>query len=1588
MTFQEFIAILKARAKNTSEQGRLFEKFVKDYLTKSKIYGSAFETIWLWNEFPYNNNKHDTGIDLVAKKQNSDEFVAIQCKCFDESSTIYKTHIDSFISDSGKSFNAGEENIFYSQRLIVTTSAHWGKNAEAAIENQQIPVSLFDFNDFLKDEDIDWTEFSKNNGSLYLHHEPKRLRPHQEEAISAVIKGFETADRGKLIMACGTGKTFTSLKLAEKYAGAGKSVLFLAPSISLISQTIKEWLKETNLKIGCIPVCSDSNVGRKELEDDVSDAIAELIFPASTDADKFSERYNNLCGDVMKVVFSTYQSIEVVKEGQDRCGFEFDLIICDEAHRTTGVTLSDDDKSSFVKIHDADYIKGRKRLYMTATPRVYGEALKTKAKDNDAILCSMDDETIFGPDLYRLGFGKAVEKDLLSDYKVMILTVGKGYVRRNFQSQITNIDELDNYGKIIGVWTALSKRNIIDTSDYIDTFDPEPMKKAVAFAGTIKASKYFKENVTSLQNDFDYKNENLIPLTVDHVDGGMNSLIRNKKLAGLKEDNDENVCKILSNARCLSEGVDVPSLDAVIFLSPRNSMVDIVQSVGRVMRKSDGKKYGYIILPVVVPDDIAPEEALADNTKYKIIWDVLQALRSHDERFNHTINTLEFNKTATAISGTIGNKINVIQIGDDGYGGVQFTQGKLDLDIGCHNWADVLYSKIVEKCGDKYYWENWAKDVADIAKFNTEIINRILSEDKNAQIAFASFVKNLRNNLNEDITENDSVEMLSQHLITKPVFEALFSDYSFVKNNPVSLAMQEMLNALDEEKLGKGLEKLTKFYESVKKRTDGVNSAEGKQKIIIELYDKFFRLAFKDVTEKLGIVYTPVEPVDFIIRSVGYVLKEKFGKTLSDKGVHIIDPFTGTGTFIVRLLQSGLIKKEDLEYKYKNEIHANEIILLAYYIAAINIEETYHSLMGNSEYESFEGIVLTDTFNLAETHKTLADIADKAFLEENSSRLAKQKNCPIKVIIGNPPYSVGQKNQNDNNANTKYPKLEKSIADTYAKYSTATLKNSLYDSYIKAFRWASNRIENEGIICFITNGGFIDNQAMSGFRKCLSEEFSDIYCFNLRGDQRTQGEQSRKEGGKIFGSGSRASIAITLLVKEQSHKGLADIHYHDIGDYLKREEKLRIIADSCIEEIEWKKIIPDKNNDWINYRDAGFENFLPIGDKKDKNTKSIFNLYSSGIATSRDAWSYNFSQTNLQNNIINMINNYNHELSLYESSAITENQITNDKRKIKWTDTLIEILFLKQRQRLTYKANNTVISSYRPFCKEHLYYSKKLIHRTYKMLNIFPTPKHSNLLICVNGVGSNKDFMPLITDTPPCLDFCEKTQAFPLYRYIKYETENPIEAMSEDIDEYGYKKEYAISDYALGEFCRRYVGGGRRPTHNDIFYYIYGILHNKEYQTRYANDLKKSLPRIPFVKSIDDFYSYVQAGIALADLHLNYETLEPYKITETLSSNPNYKVLKMKLDKKDKSRIIFNSSISFSDIPLKAYDYIVNGRSPVEWVIERYQVSTDKESGIINDPNGYSTDEKYIYNLVKRLITLSLETLKIIENLPKFDVEM
>jgi predicted helicase len=1032
-----------------------------------------------------------------------------------------------------------------------------------------------------------------------------------------------------------------------------------------------------------------------------------------------------------------------------------------------------------------------------------------------------------------------------------------------------------------------------------------------------------------------------------------------------------------------------------MFLQPRKSQVDIIQAVGRVMRKAPNKELGYVILPIAVASGVSPEEALNNNQAYEVIWQVLQALRSHDERLDSIINSMVLNKNKA------NEKVNIIGVGfgsksqdeENSQTNNQATQINLDLSFDLvSQYKEAIYAKIVEKCGNKIYWEKWAKDVADIAQRNITRIKDIIKQNSNAQEAFNGFLNGLQENINKSIGQEEAIEMLGQHIITKPIFNALFTDYDFASHNIISKEMQAIVDILEKSNIGNETQDLEKFYESIKIRVSNIDNAEGKQKIIVELYDKFFKTAFPKMAERLGIVYTPIEVVDFIINSVEHALKTEFNTSLSEKNVNIIDPFTGTGTFITRLLQSGLIKPQDLEYKYKNEIHANEIVLLAYYIASINIETVYHYIAKQQSYTPFEGIVLTDTFNIFENTELL-----KNALPENSQRITKQKNTPVKVIIGNPPYSAGQKSENDNNKNIKYPKLDANIANTYIANSSTTNKNSIYDSYIRALRWATDRLQNQnGIIAFVTNGSFIEGNAMDGLRKTFMKDFSKIYCFNLRGNQRTSGEISRKEGGKIFDAGSRATIAITVFIKN-NYQQPCQLLYYDIGDYLKREEKLEIIKNfNSIANIPWVAITPNNKGDWLNQRDnQEYERFISLGDKKDKQSACVFYNYSLGVQTKRDAWVYNFSQPQLTSNMENTISFYNAEVARLKSFKEVEKKVVNidsfvnnDPTKISWSRGLKRNL--KKEIYLNFKTENIVTSMYRPFCKQYLYYGKDFNEEIHQLPKIFPTPKHSNIAIGVTGKGANRAFSAFIVNgMPECLNLMNG-QWFPLYTYAKKE-EN-LGFLEEENNACDYVKEENISNEVLLSFQKTY--NNQNISKEDIFYYIYGLLNSKEYIAEYYEYITKEIPKIPFV---ENFLEFSKAGRELANLHLNYEDVEEYNeviIEKTFTEedgakNPQvYYVQEMKFpSKEDKSTIIYNNFIKVKNIPQSAYRYVVNGKPAIEWIIDRYKIGTHKESGIQNNPNLYSENPKYILSLLLKIINVSVKSTEIINNLPPLVVK-
>lgn len=1579
------------------DKGDKFERLMRSYLMTDPTWTSQFSHVWLWADYPDRDGRPDTGIDLVAEEVTGAR-VAVQCKFYDPEHVVGKKDIDSFIAASST-----QE---FSRRLLVSTSLReWGVNAEAQIQSLNPPLTRIGLAD-LADAPIDWSQFSLETPDHMVRTDAKKSpRPHQREALAAVGEGFASSDRGKLIMACGTGKTYTALQVVENQTPSDATVLFLVPSISLLSQTLTEWKRDATDDFQAFAVCSDVKVGKNT---DADMSTTDLLIPATTNPDKLITQTHQSSGfSGRTIVFSTYQSIDVLHNAQEMGFADFDLIICDEAHRTTGATLAGSEESAFVKVHDNAFLAATKRLYMTATPRVFDEATRQKADENSVVVASMDDEALYGDVFYRLGFGEAVQRGLLTDYKVLVLAVDEAAINKQFQSLLVDEDgelSIDEVARIVGCWKGLSSRGA--TPEDGGDVRVAPMQRAVAFAANIKESKKTADMFDRVSRTLAQTNPASLTCQAEHVDGGMNVAIRNSKLRWLETDPGVDQCRILTNARCLSEGVDVPDLDAVMFLNPRNSQVDVVQSVGRVMRRAEGKDYGYIILPVGIPAGQEPEQALKDNKKYKVIWSVLNALRSHDDRFEAMVNKIDLNEDRDTrlevLPTTVDDDGTVITPVGDG-------QGVLDLEFpGLEQWREAIYARIVKKVGDREYWENWSTTIADIATRHTERITSLITDTTDPVVAeaFENFVTALRANLNDGITKSDAISMLSQHVITKPVFDALFAGYDFATHNPVSRVMETMLTTLEGNNLTAETTALDGFYASVARRAAGIDNPEGKQRVITELYEHFFKKAFPKQADALGVVYTPVEIVDFILRSVNDLSIEHFGAGISDEGVHVLDPFTGTGTFIVRLLESGIINSHDVARKYAGELHANEIMLLAYYIAAINIEATYHGLAGG-EYVPFEGMVLTDTFQMSED----ADTLDTTMFTSNNARATRQLDTDITVIVGNPPYSSGQTSANDNNANQTYPTLDSHIRDTYAARTDSQLKNSLYDSYIRALRWGTDRIGDKGILAYVTNGGYIDSNSADGIRKTLTQDYDHLYVYNLRGNQRTAGELSRREGGKVFGGGSRATVAIMLGVKDPAHTGECVLHYRDIGDYLSREEKLSIVEGSELVTMDWETITPNSKGEWINQSSDTFDTYPPLADKgKNPTSAPIFKTHSGGLGTSRDAWVYNYSQNSLQDNVRAMSDTYEQIRDTYAAAARdkrteadTSEWIKNysefsDPTKISWSSTLRQSLARNTRLDLS---NGSVRSSmYRPFSKQHVFFDKYLNERRGQLPSMFPTPNHPNHGIYIVGMGSAVPFSALALNQIPNLHVTgagSGGQFFSRYTYEPVQSDGQFEFRSaEDVIIDGYRRIDNISDEAF----RRYQAAfGAGVSKDDIFASIYALLHSPQYRGAFAADLKRQLPRIPLPPNAEAFNAFVRAGEELFDLHINYETIDPYPLHEQHStadpaSDDFYRVQKLKYAgnarNKDLSTIVYGRNITLSGIPDEAHEYMLGSRSALDWIIDRYQIKTEKDSGIVNDPNDWGLehdDPRYIVDLLKRITTVSVETMRIVKNLPALELE-
>lgn len=1581
--FQSVLNHIREHARSERQKGDEFERLMQEYFTEDPDYKDQFSKVYLWKEWAQLRAEFDgtdIGVDLVAKKHDG-TYCAIQCKCYAEDTRVSKPHIDSFISASASEI--------FTSRILVNTGGELGENALRTIEPLGDKFRIIRFRD-LENSPFEWPDLSIQQPEQLTYKQRKfHLKDHQQEAFDDVINGFKKHDRGKLIMACGTGKTFTALKIAEKIAGTEGRVLYLVPSISLLSQAMREWSEQRGVPHSYVGICSDTRAG--DTTEDSS--IQELKIPVTTDPSEISRALHKQDTGKMTVVFCTYQSLPLIEEVQDSGAPPFDIIFCDEAHRTTGVDKPGDKTSHFVLVHDADRIHANKRLYMTATPRLYTENARKKAADYNVEVFSMDDEEKYGPQFHRLPFSKAVELGELSDYKVAIFGISEHEVNAKLAGNTGKYGSeinINDATRIIGCWRALQNPENKEKDD--ETL--RPLKRVIAFTNRIDESKALAHYWNDIIDDAiqklpeDEQPTNFLCET-EHVDGTVHALNRKVRLDWLKNEyrNDSNddsdsetVCRILSNARCLSEGIDVPALDAVIFYKPRKSHIDVVQAVGRVMRKAPGKQFGYVILPVAIPDDKDPAAALNDNERFSNVWSVLNALRSHDDRFDGQINSIDLNKKLP----------DSIVIGGGG-GDADWDPEQLSL-LPIEIPVEVILSKIVEKCGDKRYWENWAKDVAEIFDRLVDRIQNLLDNPDNDALSewFGSFHDELKKTINTSITRDNAIDMMAQHILTSPVFDALFEDYNFSSGNPIAIALDSLQKDFAEFGLENETRDLQGFYDSVRSRVSGVKSSHGRQEVLSDLYEQFFKKALKKEAERLGIAYTPIPLVDFVLHSVNDVLQEEFGKTISDENVHVLDPFTGTGTFIVQLLQSGLIQSEDLERKYRKELHANEILLLAYYIASVNIEEAFRGQRGgDSDYEPFNGIILTDTFNLNNKEETQQELDLQEWLPDNNERAEHQQKLQIEVIIGNPPWSAWQKSATDDNPNVEYPELEERIKDTYASRVKTTLKNSLYDTYKRAIRWASDRIQKQGVIAFVTNGSWIDGNVDSGVRACLAEEFSSIHVLHLRGNARTSGERRRAEGGNVFGGGSRAPVAIAIFVKNPNatHDG-CKIHYRDIGDYLTRDQKLEALREAVsVNGIsDWQVITPNKHYDWIDQRSEAFAEFYPIGSQDARAGRTdnvIFKLFSTGYLTGRDAYIYNFSNSACAENAEKMVQNYLAALSEFEENPeLTLDEVVSQYNShIKWDRELRNNL--KQGKKTEFDCDYIRKVVYRPFIATNCYADYTFAQVKAQQDRIFPASSSENRVICVPNKGSRNPFSVLMTNTMPDRHFIEAAQCFPRYSYPQPANVDQITSIDapERIDN--------ISDTVLHAFREHYRDDA--ITKDDIFDYIYGILHAPSYRKQFANDLSKMIPRIPYAP---DFLRFSSAGTALTYLHLCYETckrypdlkVEPVKPSLLWEEKPEHFLLGTRAmrfaNKETKDTLIINEHIQLTGIPEEAHRYVVNGRTPLEWFIDRYKIKKDTASGIINDPNCWFENPRDLITAIERIIHVSVQSTKIIEALP------
>ncbi len=1554
-TFDDVLEEIRKEAKNKKELGMKFESLIVNFFKKDKTYQNRFSKVWWFADWP-GKNRRDTGIDIVAQERDGGEYVGIQCKCYDNDNPVDYEGVSKLLT-ACKSYKITRYILAYTSDKLTPESRRMCK------ENN---ILLLNKSDLRSSSINNW---SKHFDKISVN-EPKILRPDQDKVCKDVVDGFKLHKRGKMLMACGTGKTLTALRIAENLKC--KTVLYLVPSISLIQQSMREWSDNAQEKYQYIAVCSDKSAGRDE-----SGQIYELERLPSTDSNSFIAQFENRKNYTMTVIFSTYQSIDIIAKGLKISEkHTIDLILCDEAHRTATKPnkakkkeRDNDDAQQFTKVHDDNIICGKRRLYMTATPRIY---------DGDSVtgIYSMDNEDVFGPTFSTISFYEAVHGDMpvLSDFKVKIAILPQDRlpeylgIMDHLVDPSTDKDKkreaklLEHKAKYAAAWHGILKPDD-------EPLRNKPLQKLIVFTNTIEKSEVFaginkkKEHGSFAAIAREYNDYYNIKHRIDvrHIDGKMHSDQRRMGLDWLDDSgNDIMETRVISNAKCLSEGVDVPTLDGVIFMEPKKSTVDVVQSVGRVMRMAVNKDYGYVILPVVVPGGETAKDIL-DNSKFRHVWQVINALRSHDPRLIAELSSAGLVPEPSPEEGTGTARITVDFLGVD-----PEKEKSLYSDL-----TLAMRSKLVKKVGTVDYVQKYGAKLGSYARKVRDVINKMDSE-KNISDKLDHFHIHMQDLINTDVTRDDSIKMISQHVILKYVFDLLFTE-DFASQNPVSKKLDSILSSMN---LGSVLAELGGFYEDVKRETDVIKNSpetemyERREHFIRKIYGSFISNAEKKTAIEKGIVYTPSELADFILYSVQHILKTHMGnKTLNSKDVQILEPFVGTGTFLTRMINLGLIDKT-LENKYSEGAYANEVVLLAYYIAAVNIETTYAQKMKqcgkNFKYSQFKNINYTDTFKHNPNERSVGSTGlikhmDDKYIETLREQIAHQNRQCIEVIIGNPPWGIAKKSHISHKHKHKPPyDVQLRINETYGK-RTKVGKNKLHELYVRALRWSTDRLGEYGIIAFVLNGSLLKNRSFAGIRASLEEEFEEIWCFDLRGNQNTKGKVSEREGGKIFGSGSKSPVTIIILIKNPNKKN-CKIYYKDIGDYLTREEKLKIIKESkSIRGVKnWQIIIPDKHYNWINPTSDEILKYAPIckASMDKSNIPHIFDYYKNGVVTNQDEWAYNKSKERLAKNMKQQIGYLNKNMS--DKNL----QHDYDHEKGKWTRDTINRLIKHGKQ--TFDSKKIRPALYRPFFTQYLYFDW-VFNAVWNVNEIMPNGSSKNEIMLVSWGG---DLHTLMTNLTPDIHVIGDNKCFPLYRYEKK------------------KKICNITDDIWEEYKIHYNDNTIKKT--DIFYYVYGLLHHPGYRKEFKNELIQNLPRVPMAPN---FKKFSNLGQKLANLHVKFDNIKTcgevnnIKLLSKIIEKPHSIkfITNTKIDsveqKHSESSLAINGKIIYDDLP-KVY-YRLNGRTPLGWFVERCDkyAKPYNDSGLTNNVFEHMSSDDIIKK-IKQLLYIGLETDRLIKQLP------